>query len=83
MIKKVFILTLILSIFISIIPVSNAQIIIPDAVRIGLYAESTAVSSLTVSAEKGLAVGSINGGAFSTVFTEPSSSPITVRKDSF
>jgi len=81
--KRIFIVALILCIFISIIPISNAQIIIPEVVRIGLYAESTSVSSLNVSAEKGLTIGSLNGGVYSPIFSESSSNPIIVRKDSY
>ncbi len=61
----------------------SSGINVPEKVRIGLYFETTALSSFTVSAEKGLKIGSSKNNSFTSIYEEPSNGLVTVRKDSF
>jgi stage II sporulation protein D len=58
-------------------------ITMPDKVRIGLYYETTAVPNFTISAEKGLTVGTNNNNVFTPIYIEPSNGLVTIRKDSY
>ncbi|HEY9062618.1 MAG TPA: SpoIID/LytB domain-containing protein [Pseudobacteroides sp.] len=62
---------------------SSAGITVPDKVRIGLYYESTAISNFTVSAEKGLTIGSCSNDVFTPIYMEPSNGLVTIRKDAY
>ncbi|KNY25439.1 SpoIID/LytB domain-containing protein [Pseudobacteroides cellulosolvens] len=61
----------------------SAGITVPEKVRIGLYFETTALSSFTISAERGLKIGSSNNNTFTPIYEEPSNGIVTVRKDSY
>jgi stage II sporulation protein D len=66
---------------------ADAAVKIPENIRIGLYFKansmSTAVSSFSISAEKGMQIGFLDGGKFVEVYEESSSNSITVRKDTY
>jgi len=59
----------------------SVGVAVPEKVRIGLYFETTAVSDFTVSAEKGLRIGSINNNVFTPIYDEPSNGLVTIGKD--
>jgi len=61
----------------------SAGVTVPEKVRIGLYFETTALSDFTVSAEKGLRIGSGNNNVFTPIYDEPSNGLVTIRKDSY
>ncbi|MDP4180238.1 MAG: SpoIID/LytB domain-containing protein [Bacillota bacterium] len=63
--------------------ISNAEIPIPDKLRIGLYYETTALSNFAISAQNGLTIGSVNNNIFSPIYIENSSGQVAVRKDSY
>lgn len=63
--------------------IASAAIQIPEKVRIGLYFSSSASSSFSISAEKGIQMGIYKNSTFSALFEEPSNNIITVRKDSY
>ena len=52
-----------------------------DTVRIGLNYGSDAVSSVQVSAEKGIDIGYYNNGTFSLLLEQNNSQPLIIRKD--
>jgi len=62
---------------------SFAAVEVPDKIRIGLYFEGTAVSSFTVSAQKGVEVGYYSGSNFVSIYSEPTMSGLTIRKDAY
>lgn len=66
---------------------SNAAVQIPENVRIGLYFNdhtlNKAVSSFTVSAAKGIQLGSFKDNSFLVLYETPSIDCITIRKDTF
>ncbi len=56
---------------------------LPEKLKIGLYFENTAVQCFTISAEKGIELGSFKDGSFTVLYSEPSNNPVTVRKDAY
>ena len=54
----------------------------PDTVRIGLNNMSTAVSSVSVSAVKGIEIGYLNNNTFILLIDQKDSQPLVIRKDS-
>ena len=61
----------------------SAAVQIPEKVRIGIYFEGSALSSFTISADKGLQVGFFKDNSFNALFTESSGNALTVRKDAY
>lgn len=54
---------------------------IPEKVRIGLYSDSSAATSVTLSSETGLKFGYSGGGSFITLMEHTDTSTLTVSKD--
>lgn len=70
-------------IFVIIIPESfSAAAQYPDTVRIGLNNMSTSVSSVSVSAVKGIEIGYLNNNTFILLIDQKDSQPLVIRKDS-
>lgn len=68
---------------------SNAEYQMPDKIKVGLYFKDpsvhidTALALFNVSAAAGLQIGFFKDNAFTELYNEPSSSILTVRKDSW
>lgn len=67
----------------------QAQVQIPEKVRVGLYFKDisrytdTAITSFFISAQKGLQIGYSKGNNFTALIEEASSNTVTVRKDTY
>lgn len=87
--KKLTVFTLILCILFSYTYPSNAAVIAPQKVRIGLFFKDSAsyvnkaVASFTVCAAKGLQVGFQKDNDFSILYEEKTPNAITIRKDGY
>lgn len=62
---------------------AHAAVKSPESVRIGLFYKSTAVSSFDINADKGLQIGYVKDGKFSSLYAEAGGSAVTIRKDTF
>ncbi|NLK87987.1 MAG: SpoIID/LytB domain-containing protein [Clostridiaceae bacterium] len=71
----------------SLLTVSSGADKLADTVKVGLYYKgssvNTAQSLFDVSAQAGLMIGFFQNGNFVEIYTEASSSPLYIRKDSF
>ena len=62
---------------------SNAAIQLPENIRVGLYYASTAVSTLKVSADKGMQLGCFADDVFNSLSSDYTNRTITIRKDAY
>lgn len=75
--------------FIFTAPISNAEYKLPDKIKVGLYFKDpsvhmdTALAFFNISAAAGLQAGFFKDNSFTEMYNEPTSSLLTVRKDTW
>jgi len=86
-IKKLSSLIIAVILVLGMAPCSHASCNIPEYIRVGLYFSdpsmhmNTAVTSLTVSAPKGVVVGFLSNDVFYEIYTEKTSNELAIKKD--
>ncbi|MCR4435606.1 MAG: SpoIID/LytB domain-containing protein [Clostridiales bacterium] len=83
LIKRAAAASLLVCIFAMVTMVPNAQIQIPEKIRVGLYFDSSSVSSFSVKAEKGVQIGCFKNDSFKSLVEEPSNNLLSIRKDTY
>ncbi|MDP4093947.1 MAG: SpoIID/LytB domain-containing protein [Bacillota bacterium] len=63
--------------------ITFADVTVPGVVRVGLYYGGTAQSKFSINAQKGISIGFVKDGIFTSMYEEPSNNNITVRKDAY
>ncbi len=82
-IRKLFTGVLVISMLIIYSPTADALTVANNNLRIGLNFASTSVNYFSVSAEKGLQVGSSENNVFKVLHEEATSNSLVIRKDSY
>lgn len=62
---------------------SYAGVQLPEKVRIGLFYETSAASSINISATKGIQMGYFKDGIFTSIAEEPTNNNVLIRKDAY
>lgn len=79
--KKIVQITIAILITTAVVFPVNSKPNVPEKVRIGLYSDSSAATSVTVSSETGLKLGYTDGGRFITLMEYTGTDTLTVSKD--
>lgn len=82
--KRIFVLSLTAALIFMLFPASNAFASqYPDIIRVGLNFRSSAVSSVSVSAEKGIEIGYSDGETFKLLLESSDNRSYVIRKDGY